>query len=135
MYKVRLGSAEGATLEPLAIDAYVHCCALAGAPRSALDAFVRGLDAGALGADAPAVAQGDADKVVGSVQEAFGELVNAETMYLYLVDELTGEPVRDKPKEEGGIYPIEIDKASEVVPQLLPLMQVGMRAMSLFNNK
>ena len=50
-----------------------------------------------------------------------------EKMYLYLVDELTGLPVR------GAGYPIEITTPSEIVHKLLPVMQVGMRAMSLYN--
>ena len=41
-------------------------------------------------------------------------------------------PVYKYPVRGDG-YPIEITKPAEVVPQLLPLMQVGMRAMSLFN--
>ena len=53
------------------------------------------------------------------------------TMYFYLVDELTGKPVR----AEG--YPIEITTASEsgkmLVAKLLPVMQVGLRAMSVYN--
>ena len=44
-----------------------------------------------------------------------------------LIDELTGEPVR------GEGYPIVITTPKEVVPKLLPVMQVGMRAMSLYN--
>ena len=49
------------------------------------------------------------------------------TKYLYFVDELTGEPV----KADG--YPLEVSVPAAVVPKLLPLMQVGMRAMSLYN--
>ena len=63
----------------------------------------------------------------GKIREVFGELMTKETMYFYLVDELTGLPVR------GDGYPIEITKPSELVPKLLPVMQVGMRAMSLYN--
>ena len=48
-------------------------------------------------------------------------------MYFYLVDELTGLPVR------GAGYPIEITTPAEIVSKLLPVMQVGMRAMSLYN--
>ena len=43
------------------------------------------------------------------------------------MDELTGLPVR------GDGYPIEITTPAEIVPKLLPVMQVGMRAMSLYN--
>ena len=48
-------------------------------------------------------------------------------MYLYLVDELTGLPVL------GAGYPIVITTPPEIVHKLLPAMQVGMHAMSLFN--
>ena len=73
------------------------------------------------------VMEGSADAVFGAVKEALGDLVTGERMYFYLVDELTGEPVR------GDGYPIEITTPSEIVPKLLPVMQVGMRAMSLYN--
>ena len=64
---------------------------------------------------------------VRDVVAGLGDLVTGETMYLYLVDELTCEPVR----AEG--YPIVITKPSEIVPKLLPVMQVGLRAMSIYN--
>ena len=66
-------------------------------------------------------------KVFGKIKEVFGELMTKNTMYFYLVDELTGQPVR------GDGYPIEITTPAEIVPKLLPVMQVGMRAMSLYN--
>ena len=62
-----------------------------------------------------------------TIKGGLKDLVTGETMYLYLVDELTGKPVR----AEG--YPIEITKPSEIVPKLLPVMQVGLRAMSIYN--
>merc|ERR1740124_2151387 len=71
-----------------------------------------------------------ADKVSDAfktIKEGLGDLVTGKTMYLYLVDELTGDPVR----AEG--YPIKITEPSDVVPKLLPVMQVGLRAMSIFN--
>jgi len=61
------------------------------------------------------------------IKEEIKDLIVGKKMYLYLIDELTGEPVR----AEG--WPIEITKPSKVVPKLLPLMQVGMRAMSIYN--
>jgi hypothetical protein len=76
---------------------------------------------------AEGVVEADPDKVFGHLKETFEKLVTAKTLYFYLVDELTGTPVRAKG------YPIEITKPSEVVPKLLPVMQVGMRAMSLYN--
>ena len=62
-----------------------------------------------------------------TIKEGLGDLVTGETMYLYLVDELTCEPVR----AEG--YPIEITKPSEIVHELLPMMQVGLRAVAIYN--
>ena len=67
------------------------------------------------------------DKVFGKIKEVLGELVTKDKMYFYLVDELTGLPVR------GDGYPIVITTPSEIVHTLLPVMQVGMRAMSLYN--
>ena len=67
------------------------------------------------------------DKVFAKIKEVLGELMTKETMYFYLVDELTGLPVR------GVGYPIVITTPSEIVHKLLPVMQVGMRAMSLYN--
>eukprot|EP00964_Phaeocystis_antarctica_P024514 scaffold13733_cov63-Phaeocystis_antarctica.AAC.3 len=73
------------------------------------------------------VVAADPIKTFAAMKATFEELVTDKTMYLYLIDELTGKPVK------GGIYPIEITTPSEVVPQLLPVMQVGMRAMSLYS--
>jgi len=71
--------------------------------------------------------KGDVDEVFGPVNNFFKDLITSETMYFYLIDEVTGNPVR------GYNYPIEITKPSEIVHKLLPIMQVGMRAMSLYN--
>ena len=75
------------------------------------------------------IAARDVGESLSGITAGLGRLVEAEKLYFYLVDELTGEPVRD----ESGVYPIEITKPAEVVPKLLPVMQVGMHAMSLFN--
>ena len=50
-------------------------------------------------------------------------------MWFYLIDELTGEPVRSA----DGVYPIRITEPSELVGKLLPVMQVGLHAASLVN--
>jgi serine/threonine protein kinase/ankyrin repeat protein len=72
------------------------------------------------------VAAGDVGKgAFEIINEGIKDLIVG--MYLYLIDELTGEPVR----AEG--WPITITKPSKIVPKLLPLMQVGMRAMSIYN--
>ena len=73
------------------------------------------------------VIENNPSKVFGKIKEVLGELMTKETMYLYLVDELTGLPVR------GDGYPIVITTPAEIVHKLLPVMQVGMRAMSLYN--
>ena len=73
------------------------------------------------------VAAGKVGDAFETIKEGLGDLVTGDTMYLYLVDELTCEPVR----AEG--YPIKITTPSEIVPKLLPLMQVGLRAMSIYN--
>ena len=73
------------------------------------------------------VIEGDPDKVFGKIKEVLGELMTKETMYFYLIDELTGLPVR------GDGYPIVITTPADIVHKLLPMMQVGMRAMSLYN--
>ena len=73
------------------------------------------------------VIENNPKQIFGTIKEVFGELMTKDTMYFYLVDELTGLPVR------GDGYPIPITKPAELVPKLLPVMQVGMRAMSLYN--
>ena len=73
------------------------------------------------------VIEGGPDKVFSKIKEVLGELMTKDKMYLYLVDELTGLPVL------GVGYPIMITTRSDIALKLLPVMQVGMRAMSLFN--
>lgn len=69
----------------------------------------------------------DSNKFFEVVKERFRKLTTKNKMYFYLVDELTGEPV------QGGKYPIEITEPSDFVPKMMPFIQVGMRAMSLYN--
>ena len=73
------------------------------------------------------VAAGEVGDAFKTIKEGIADLVTSETMYLYLVDELTCEPVR----AEG--YPIVITKPSDIVHDLLPMMQIGLRAMSILN--
>jgi hypothetical protein len=51
-------------------------------------------------------------------------------MYLYLIDEYTGDPVVPK---EGGVYPIKITQPSQNAVKLLPLMRGGLKVMSIVN--
>jgi len=64
-----------------------------------------------------------------AVKDKFNSLVTNEeqTMYLYLIDELTGMPV----KADG--YPITITRPSDFVPKMLPYIRNSLRIMSLYN--
>ena len=70
---------------------------------------------------------GNSDKVFGGIKAVLNKHMVGKTMYFYLVDELTGKAVR------GGSYPIVITTPSDIVHKLLPVMQIGIRAMSLYN--
>jgi len=61
------------------------------------------------------------------IKEPFKSLLDKKKLYFYLVDELTGEPVR------GDGYPIVLTEPSELVSKLVPVMQVGLHAMSVYN--
>ena len=54
-------------------------------------------------------------------------IITAKTVYFYLVDELTGVVVK------GGKYPIKIKEPTEFVKKLLPLMQYGMKVLTVYN--
>ena len=66
-----------------------------------------------------AVAEGRAGD---AVTQAIDALVTKETLYFYLVDEGTGQPVVPVGKSP---YPIEIKKPKKVLPGLLPILHVG----------
>ncbi|KAK1736247.1 serine/threonine-protein kinase [Skeletonema marinoi] len=72
-------------------------------------------------------AAGDIDKAFETIKEGIKDLIVGNEMYLYLIDELTGKPV------EAKGWPLIITTPSEKVPRLIPLMQVGMRAISICN--
>ena len=61
------------------------------------------------------------------VKEIF-ETLKSEKLYLYLVDEVTGDPVM------GPNYPVVIESASENTKRFLPLMTVGLKALSAANS-
>eukprot|EP00984_Skeletonema_dohrnii_P026510 scaffold15874_cov77-Skeletonema_dohrnii-CCMP3373.AAC.5 len=73
------------------------------------------------------VAAGEVGKAFDIIKEGISDLIVGGEMYLYLVDELTGEPVR------ADEWPIVITTPDELVSQLLPLMQIGIRAMCIYN--
>lgn len=66
-------------------------------------------------------------------------MFEGDYMYMYFVDELTGEPVSvvqcddDDDVKAKGQYPIEITTRSDLVPKMLPLMQLTMRSMALYH--
>uniref|UniRef100_A0A7R9VGZ9 Protein kinase domain-containing protein n=1 Tax=Pseudictyota dubia TaxID=2749911 RepID=A0A7R9VGZ9_9STRA len=82
---------------------------------------------------------------IGHFWNKIGGMFNEDYMYLYFVDELTGEPILDDSVDNdsrgGGEkldhgsspYPIEVATWSDVVPCLLPLMHLTMRAMALYH--
>jgi hypothetical protein len=55
-----------------------------------------------------------------------------EPMFLYLIDEYTGNPVPPS-KGDGGRYPIKITNPSKNAVKLLPLMRTGLKVMSVVN--
>jgi len=58
-------------------------------------------------------------------------------VYMYLVDDMTGEPVILPPGRDtighGIPYPIPIKTRSDVLPKLLPLMHLSMRSTALYH--
>ena len=62
------------------------------------------------------------------VSELFDDI---DCMYLYFVDELTGEPVLGD--DQSPDYPVEITARSDTLPSLLPLVHLTMRAMALYH--
>eukprot|EP00984_Skeletonema_dohrnii_P026513 scaffold15875_cov72-Skeletonema_dohrnii-CCMP3373.AAC.3 len=73
------------------------------------------------------VAAGEVGKAFDIIKEGISDLTVGGEMYLYLVDVLTGEPVR----ADG--WPLIITTPADLVPKLLPLMQIGIRAMCIYN--
>lgn len=73
------------------------------------------------------IAEDDPVKFFDAIKTRFKDLIQKDTMYLYLIDELTGKPVR------GDGYPLEITQPLEVIPKAIPLIHHGIKAMSLYN--
>ena len=70
------------------------------------------------------------DRVVEFIKNKTTDSLQEEPMYLYLIDEYTGDPVVPK---EGGVYPIKLTQPSEKAVKLLPLMRAGLKVMSVVN--
>jgi len=77
---------------------------------------------------------GKAQRKVASVktdiQSWFWSKIFGKPVYLYLVDEVTGKPVRG----DGPKYPIRIESPEDNIRELAPLMYLAISAMSLVNN-
>jgi serine/threonine protein kinase len=63
-----------------------------------------------------------------AVTQAIDALITDQALYFYLVDEVTGEPVVPDLAARSP-YPIKITKPRKVLPGLLPMMHVGLKAM------
>ena len=64
----------------------------------------------------------------GKVSEVKSKL-KEKTLYLYLVDEFTGKAAFDP----DGVYPVKISENSEFVDKYMPMMQMGLQAVSMAN--
>ena len=64
------------------------------------------------------------------VTDYIAKMFEGKSMWLYLIDEYTGEPIIPA---EGSVYPIEITKPSETTVKLLPIMRTGLKVMSTVN--
>ena len=64
------------------------------------------------------------------VKELKDNLTEKE-LYLYLVDEFTGKPVVTA--EDDPIYPIKIQTQSDTMNKYLPMMRMGLQAVSVVN--
>jgi len=74
------------------------------------------------------------DEVIQGVSEAIKEwLPHGETLYFYLVDEYTMEPIIPRNPGEFGVYPIPIETQSPFIKKVLPLLKVTFKAISLLN--
>jgi hypothetical protein len=68
---------------------------------------------------------------IAAIQEAAKNICTDEFLYLYLVDEYTMQPVV---KQDDPLYPIEITTPAEFIPKVLPLLKIGMKAMTVVNS-
>ncbi len=71
------------------------------------------------------IAAAEVGKAFDAIAEGIQDFIVGEEMYLYLVDELTAEPVR------ANGWPLKITTPSDLVPKLIPSMMIGMRGLSI----
>ena len=75
-------------------------------------------------------------KMVENPSEIAGTMASKlqKTQYLYLVDEITKQPIVPKiTQAQGSKYPIEIKEPSKHLKTLLPLMSLTVKAASVYN--
>ena len=75
-------------------------------------------------------AQGEYEGILDCISDKFKDAVlgKRKTMYLYLIDEHTGNPISDE------TYPIEIKVASKKMKKWAPVMMLSWKSISLLNN-
>jgi hypothetical protein len=66
------------------------------------------------------------------MQDGLNDLLRGEPLYFYLIDEFTGEPVKDTSSDP--VYPIEIKTTGDLVKKAVPFLKVGFQALKLFNS-
>lgn len=66
----------------------------------------------------------------GAVSAMITKLFEGSSMYLYLIDEKTMEPVMGT---GSASYPLEITRPSYFVPKVLPLMRLSLKAVRMMN--
>jgi hypothetical protein len=74
------------------------------------------------------------DDIVATARLIMKSIIVSDTYYLYLVDEITQKPVIPIGHDAESVYPIEIEKPAEYLTNLLPMMSLTLKAISLYNN-
>lgn len=67
------------------------------------------------------------EMVIDAIKNRMKKFIINKTLYLYLVDDLTGERVK------ADAFPISITKPYKTIPQLVPYLQCGMHSIVLYN--
>eukprot|EP01032_Pedospumella_encystans_P012153 gene12153-14082_t len=77
----------------------------------------------------------DPQAIMSAASNRLTDMLRGESLYLYLVDEVTMQPVvPTKGGEFSDSYPIEITTQSDTAKQLVPLLKLSLTAISLMNS-
>ena len=78
----------------------------------------------------------DVTNISDAVTNSMNVMLRGDSLYFYLIDEYTIEPIVPE-EEENQTYPIKIETksnfAKKFIPKVLPLMKIGLKAVSLLN--